>query len=472
MQTVLTKYWLAIHVAALLFASWIGLFLPPVSGYVHLLWFSLMAVEALVLLPTVRKGETLADTRLRVGRSLVQDPFFYLGLTVLAFVVAQWLNSGCSLVYLSDADVWRHSLPPVPWAPFSVEPRAALTSVSVFAACFFGGLILRNSVGRMGKRLLLQSASALSGGVACYMTWQAASGIAPYADTALHPGACSAGSLFGFWLLVGMGAYVDAVSREQRGARVLFIFGFLGNLLGMLFFAGLLALVLYSAAALLLVFYWLFYLNGIASKAVQLKLFLTTVGVIAGLVFILIWVFPDNPVAAKARVVGELASRWEALSEAKEVRTTAVWKIWKEHPWIGVGANGFFHYVGTVVEGKEWALLRKDQAYVFNDTLQFLCEMGVLGVSILGAGVVALLVPLCYRARLAWQQGGEDGADAGRGFLLRISPLIVTGVLATALCAVESWVSSPFRSAGLLTSWVFVIAMLPSFFQTKSRMAL
>ena len=137
---------------------------------------------------------------------------------------------------------------------------------------------------------------------------------------------------------------------------------------------------------------------------------------------------------------------------------------------MGVGANGFFHYVGTVVEGKEWALIKNDQSFVLNDSLQFLCEFGVLGVSLLGAGVVALIVPVCYRARLAWQQGDGKGND-GRLFLLRVSPYVVTGVSAAILCGLDSWLSNPFQSVDLLTSCVFVMSILPSFLPATSRMA-
>lgn len=470
MQTVLTKYWLAVHVALLLFASWSGLLSPRSSTLVFLLWFALLALEALALLPTVRKGENLADARQRVIRDVVQDPFFYLGLGAVGFVCAQWLNSGCPLVYLPDADVWQRSPPPLSWAPFSVEGQDSLTCVSGFAACFVGGLVLRNSVGKAGKRYLLQAAAALSGGVACLMVWQACRGVEPYVGMASNPGACSAGSFFGFWLVLGMGGYVDALARGQRASELLFVTGFLFNLAGMLFFAAALTLVLYAAAALLLFVYWMAYLRQAVPKAVQLKLLFVMLVVAAAVVLAIVYVFPGNPVSAKLRVLADFVPYWEGVSETREVRSEAALKIWKEHVWVGVGANGFFQFVGTVVEGKAWALIKSDQALVHNDCLQFLCEFGVLGASLLGAGVIALLVPVCYRARLAWQEGVSGTGDS-RSYLLRLSPFVLTGVCATALCFAESWLGSPFRSFALLTSWVFVMAALPSFLPAKNRAA-
>lgn len=470
MQTLLTKYWLAVHVALLLFASWIGLSSPRGSTLVFLLWLSLLALEALALLPTVRTGENLADARQRVLRSLAQDPFFYLGLSMVGFVCAQWLNSGCPLVYLTDADVWQRSLPPLAWAPFSVEGKDAQACVSGFAACFVGGLVLRNSVGKAGKRYLLQAASAVSGCVACLMVWQACQGIEPYAGMAANPGACAMGSFFGFWLVLGMGGYVEALARKQRGSEMLFVTGFLFNLAGMLFFAAPLSLVLYGSAALLLFVYWMAYLRQAVPKAVQLKLFFVMLVVVAAVVLSVSYIFPDNPVIAKLKVLADIGPYWTGLSETREVRTDAALNIWKEHVWVGVGANGFFHFVGTVVEGKAWALIKNDQALVHNDCLQYLCEYGVLGTSLLGAGVVTLLVPVCYRARLAWQEGASGTGD-GRSYLLRLSPFVLTGVCGTALCFAESWMGNPFRSFGLLTSWVFVMATLPSFLPARNRTA-
>lgn len=466
MQTVLTKYWLAIHAALLLFASWAGLFLPKSVDYVFLLWFALLAAEALVLLPTVRKNETLADARVRVAKAVARDPFFYIGVALLGIALLQMLNSGCALVYLPDADIWQLSSPPLPWAPFSVEARPAFSQLAVLCGCVAGGLIFRNSVGKASKRYALQAAAALSGAAALLLVWRACDGVEPYAGLAVHPGACTPGPFFGFWLVLGMGGYADALDHRQRGSELLYLLGFVGNWVGVLFFASALMLPLYLAAVFLSVVYWFVYLRTVASKPLQLKLFLVTAVVVITVAVAVFFAFPDNPVLVKLRSLGDVQKVWSSLAESREIRTAAAIKIWKEHPWVGVGADGFFHFVGTAVEAKDWALLKKDQAYAYGDGWQFLCEFGVLGVSLLGAAALALLVPLCYRARLVWQQGAADGK--GRPGL-RLPPLVVAGVCATALCLIESGWANPFHSAGLLTSWVLVLAALPSFLSVKSR---
>ncbi len=467
MQTVLTKYWLAIHVGLLWFVSWCGVSQPRGLSHRPLLWLALLTLEALILLPSVRKGETLSDARFRTGQAVLRDAFTYLGLAAVGMVFIQWLNSGCSLVYLSDADVWQFSPPPVTWLPFSIEAKAALANVSVLLACVVAGIVLRQGVNRSGKRFLLQAASAVSGAIAVYMVWQASGGDASYAASARDPSACNPGSFFGFWLVMGMGAYVDALSRRQRGTELLFGFAFIGNLAGMLFFASALAIVVYVVTALLLVVYWMLLLGHSHSKPTQLKLFFVTLVVCVSAVLAVVYVFPGNPVAEKVKSLAAWGQHWDAVASDREIRTSAVLKIWKGHPWVGVGTDGFFHHVGTVVEGKDWSVIRRDQAFVRNDSLQFLCEYGALGVGLLLALVAALLVPVCYRLRLAWQEGPGVEFES-RWLLLRLSPLVVTGVLATALCFAESWIASPFRSPAVLTSWTFVMAMVPAFLPAKA----
>ncbi len=462
MQIVLTKYWLAIHVGLLCFASWYGVSQPRGVGHRSLLWLALLALEALVLLPSVRRGETLADARLRVGCALLRDPFLYLGLAVLGMVVIQWLNSGCTLVYLPDADIWQFSRPPVPWLPSSIDPKIAFSRVAISLACVTAGLVLRLGVNRSGKRYLLQAASAFSGIVGFQLVWRASAGTAPYADLASHPPACNAGSFFGFWLLVGMGVYLDALCRRQRGTELLFVLAFVGNLAAMLFFASSWAILAYGIAGMLFAVYWLFFVGLHQTKATQVKLFLATAFVIAGTAVALIYVFPGNPVTEKLGSLASWKESWNTLMAERDTRVTAGLKIWKACPWVGTGGDGFFHYVGTVVDGKGWALLRRDQAYVRNDQLQFLCEYGAFGAGLLLALVIALLIPILYRLRLAWQAGSAVEYES-RLLLFRLSPLVVAGILAASLCFAESWLASPLQSPAVLTSWLMVMSTLPAF---------
>lgn len=462
MQKVMTKYWLVVHVGLVLFFSWLGTFQLRGFGLVSLVWLSLFALETAMLLPSVHRGETLADARSRVFRAVVRDPFFYLSVSFFSFVVIQWLNSGCMLIYLPGADIWQFSQPSLSWAPFSVEKRDALVNVSMFAASISGCLCLRHAISQAGKRYLLQAAVLLCGCMAFFTVWQACHGVAPYIGYSLGRTGSAFGALFGFWLIMGMGVFVDAVARKQRGFTVFLALGCLCNLIGMFFFAKPLPLILYTVLAVSVFFYWLLYLHLNSPMHVQLKLFVASVVVMASVVVVIFYVFPENPVVEKLKGAVPVATYWHTLAETKELRANVALKIWQDHPWVGCGADGFRQFVGSVVGDKEWRLIKVDQSYVYNDCLQFLCEFGLLGFGLVLSAVVALLVPICYRTRKAWKNG-EAGASGGKSVLLKISPLAITGILATGACFLESWFENPLHSPDVLISWSFVLAMLPAF---------
>jgi O-antigen ligase len=185
--------------------------------------------------------------------------------------------------------------------------------------------------------------------------------------------------------------------------------------------------------------------------------------VVTGLAFL----YPRNPVAEKLKAAWPVAEHWSALSARNDVRSKAAMSVWQEHPWTGVGVGGFYHFAGLAVKPEEWKAVEKDRESVYNDGIQFLCEYGVFGAGLLFAALVILLVPVCYRARLMWQSK-NCGQEPDRSFLLRLSPVVVTGVLATALCCLESFVASPFRSAALLLAWTSVVSSMPAFLPEKA----
>ena len=468
MQKVLTKYWLTIHIGLVLFCPWFCLAQPRVQGFVPLLWLSLIAIEGAVLLPTVRRGENLADARLRMIRANVADPFLYFGLAVLAYATVQYLNSGCKLVYLPDADIWKFTLPPMSWMPFSVDAKFALTSVSVFMASVVVCLCLRHAVSLTGKRFLLQAAVLFSGALAVYAVLRACYGVEPYAGYALGRQEGFLGAFFSFWLILGMGVFADALVSEQRGFEVLYLLGVVGNLVGMLFFTPAVWVVFYLVVVFFLFIYWLSYLRTHVPKHIEIKLFFVSAIVAIGIIAALLYVFPENPVVKKLQGLLPFDRYWMGLSETRGVRVNAALKIWQDHLWAGVGADGYYHFVGSVVSDKDWRLIKVDPSCIYNDSLQFLCEYGLLGFGLLLSAVITLIIPICYRARVAWKREGA-GESEGRILLFRISPLALTGVVATGTCFLESWFGSPFRSPSVLMSWVVVLSVVPAFLPASAR---
>ncbi|MDD4102209.1 MAG: hypothetical protein PHU80_06200 [Kiritimatiellae bacterium] len=469
-QKFLTKYGLAVHVACACAFPILLLVRPVTEGMLPLLWLSLLVFEFMFMLPAVRSGETLADARFRVSRKLLWDPLFYVGATLILFVAVQWLNSGCHLVYRTDADVWQMSKPAVSWLPFGVESHAAMNRMSVVIACWVVAMALRDAMSKASKRLLLQSMSLASGFFAVFAVLRAVAEASPFIGLARGEGPAFIGAFCGFWLMVSMGVFADAFTRAQRSAILLFLVGVAGNLAGMIYFANVLTASVYSALAVIIVFYWIIYLAPHVSRHSQLKLFMASALVAATAVLVLGYLWPENPVMFRIKAALPFDEYVANLLASKAVRSQAAVAIWEDYPWVGVGADGFRHFVGLVINPKDWQLIAENKAYVYNDWLQYLCEYGVLGCGLLLASAVMLVVPICYRARIALLFGTHDEND-GRIYLLRISPIVFCGVLALLMCLLESFISNPLQSPAFLLSWVCVMASLSAFLPTQTRPA-
>ncbi len=465
-QRLLTKYGLIVHIACMCLFPVGVLGQSRTTGLVPLLWLSFMVAEWMFLLPSVKRVESLGDARRRVVRACVWDPFLYVGVALIAWVGVQFLNSGLELVYLSDADVWQLSDPPVSWVPFAVERRAAFAQLALLTACCTAGCALRVAAGKAARRVLLQLLACVSGAIAWVVSGLALQGVDSFSTLATASQAPAAGTFFGFWMVLGIGLYVEQTARDQHAPRLLFVLAGVGNLFGMLFFASPLMVILFSVVAVALLLYGMPYLTPFVSKATQLKLFVNTTVCLAVVAASLGYLFPQNPVAVKLRDAWPLIDHWNALAMRNGVRFDAALSICQQHPWTGVGADGFYHYVAMAVKQSQWGLIDANRSLAYCDGIQFLCEYGVFGAGLMMAAVVALLIPLCYRARLLWNHKGHEPE---RAFPFRLSPIVLTGCVALSLCCVESFFASPFRAPAVMLSWVCVLAALPAFLPEKGR---
>lgn len=461
-QKLLTKYWLVCHVACVCLFPLIALGKLRYFKFAPLLWLAIAVIEWMVLLPSAQRNETLVDARSRMLKSITWDPFFYIGFALVGIAVAQWLNSGCALTYLPDADVWRMSAPPHAWAPFCVESRAGFSQTSIFFALSIVVIALRTAIGKSPKRMLLQALAILSGGVAVAAVLQTCRVGSSAFEALTTADAMASGSFFGFWQVMAMGLMAEALSRHQKHTALLYFVGIFGNLFGMLFFASTFAVCLYSFLGILLFVYWIVYLGRQTAKKTYFLLVLATLAMSALLVLFLVFIWPDNPLSSKIGNVLSIDEYWKQLMAEKQVRTSAALALWQDHLWVGCGVDGFFHNVGLHLTSQDWVLVKKNQACVLNDSIQYLCEYGVLGAACLLSAVIALLTPLLHRTRNAWLHGKVDVGESSL-FLLRVSPITLTGVLAVLSVFAESWISSPFRSAAVLLSWFSVLAVIPAF---------
>ena len=467
LQKVLTKYWLVVNVGLTVLFTW---FVLPGSvksfSMTSLLWLSLISVELCILIPSVHKGENLSEARSRMLQSLFGDAFLYIGFFMVAYLFVQWVNGGCAPEYDANAGVWSYAKPDKEWLPFSIDRVDSFRMVNIFTACVISGLALRHAVGKLSKRYLLQWLSSASGAIAVFCIWKGASGAAPYAGLMKNPELSSMGSFFGFWMVLGIGAYADSLTYRQRRTEIIYLMAIICNFAGMLYFTQLSALILYSVVSLGILVYLGFYLSHHRTGSFLVKLYLLTFIIIISALIFSTLVVPQSAVTDKIGLTADISGYWSNLLESKGIRSEAAWEIWKESMWFGKGAEGFQHYIGTVLDDKGWTLLRVNKGFVYNDLLQVLCEFGLLGSAILSALVLTLIVPICHRAHIAW---GNDSRDhnSGRRYLLRISPFVVTGVVASLCCLGESFVSSPYRMPALFISVFIVMLTLPAFLPSK-----
>jgi len=468
LQKIFTKYWLVVTVGFTVLSTW---FVLPGSisslSMTSLLWLSLLAAEVLILIPSVRKGENLNEARIRTLKSLTGDAYLYIGLLMAAYLFVQWSNGGCSPEYNVNAGIWSYSKPEKTWLPFSINQVDSLRMFNIFAACVVLGLCLRNAVGRRSKRYLLQWLSSISGILAAFCVWQGLAGNASFARLMENTELSSLGSFFGFWMIMGIGSYADSLTFRQRRTEIIYLLGIVCNFVGVLFFAQLPSLLLYSVVTLALLIYLGIYLSAHAKSSFLVKFYLLTFVILISVLGLSLLVQPQSVVTDKIGMTADVSGYWQSLQESKNVRSHAALEIWKESMWFGKGAEGFKHYLGTVLNDQGWSLVRINKGVVYNDLLQVLCEFGLLGSAILSALIMTLIIPICYRAHIAW--GKEDAHDqnSGRRYLLRISPFVVTGVIATLCCFGESFIASPYRLPGLFVSVLIVMLTMPSFLPSK-----
>lgn len=461
MQKLLTKYWLAFQLVVLFGAVSLSIFKTEATGSVYLLWLSLFVVESLVLLPTVFKEESIADARKRVYRSLEGDAFSYVGLVLIAIIGIQWLNSGCSLIYLPDADVWKYSLPPIEWIPYSVKPLPTLAGLSLVVSVFAGVLVVRNGLGKGGKRFFLDTATIMSGMIAAYAFFQSHAGVEPYTTWAAHPGACNPGTFFVFWFLISLGLDLGpSTSRFSSAKTVLWwVFAFAGNLVGFLQFSSATSMVVYSVIGVLLIIYRIAML---VFQHVQLgKRFRLGMGILAVLVLVsgsIVFLIPKSPIISKVMELQDV-SHFEKMTASRLFRTNAALKIWEEVPWTGVGVDGFAQYLGTVIEDRDWKLMKSDKRWVWNDGFQFLCEWGVIGTGVLGAMIITIVIPLFVRVRKLF--GTRSSHRTAWDIFVMFDAYIVPSAVGLVMLLIEGWFSSPFQSPAVFMSWFCVLAVLP-----------
>jgi hypothetical protein len=440
-------------------------------------WLALACLEWMLLLPPVRRGETLDEARRRVWRGLARDPFLYVALALALFLLLQWAHGGLGMAYDASRGMAVPRLPRIRWLPWCIERGEAVQLLYWFPPACAALLAVRHGVTRRGQRLLLHLLlwngallsvfgfiENLSGAKALYWLTPLPSHFFASFGYPNHAGAyfaliaaigvalwCRATTdgddrerLRRWRLLAPTALCVAAVWASRSRAAII--------LSTLMFLAG---------GVYLLGHYWRQMGMGERVQAVALAVALLA----SGATFYYV-IYPNNPVRAKMATIDwsspravcdAVAQRWYLIPKAMA--------IWRDHPWYGVGGWGYRSFLGQYIEKGEAAkCIFTGGANVHNDAVQFLAEHGVVGGGLLLALAALLFAPAV--GALARSRAGElDEPSVRPAFPFRLPPAPLF-LLAGALCTVlHSLVDLPFRCPAVLIGWMLALSCVPSLLQ-------
>ncbi len=475
MQQAILKYAGAAHVFLLTaFLIWVHGGTDPAHMTV-VPWLCLGAIEVMLLLPPVRKSETLDAARRRTVIEILRDPVFWLAGAVLFYLLVQTLNGGCELVYNAELDNWAFALPPLGGGPYCIAPAEADQLLYWLLSAFVAVLVVRHGTTKRAKlyllRMLVANGAALSllgvvqniAGTA-HLFWMKPPTEYFFASFAY---ANHAGAFFTLLFVINGGLFLHAALDvdervHTRWLLATLVMNFVGAMFslgrasilfswGMLFVGGLFAMV-YAWPRLNLSERMRTGILGVVSVALATVFFF--------------FVYPHNKVREELSTI-EWGGVFARLFGDRWLQTATAFRIWEDHPWFGVGGMGYRHYVGLYLEKEKWALLHRGTDNVHNDCVQFLCEHGAIGFGLMLAAVVVLLLPIVRRLLIA-RHAGRDKWDGERWLVFRISPITLAIVAGATITFVHSVIDIPFRSPAILVTWAIALACAPAFLPIRA----
>ena len=428
MQKAIAKYGLAAHLSLLAVAP---LFLFPFFKASEIasvvLWLSLAGFWWILLEPSLRGGEMLHDARRRVATSIGRDPVFWVFLAAAAITGLRALNTGIAMEYDFENRLWSVSSPAVPLFPGVFSSSGTLPFAAVVA---LGVVVLgcRNAMGSSARMAFMLMASSLSGMAAVMLIALAGRGDAVAcafvtldAASLHYPGVA-----FALYLLCGTIAMLAAFDRGWNAAVLLTAFSVGGNAAGMFVFAPALNVAAFAAAEILL-FIFVFasacrILRG--SGKFRLLVVFSMALVVGGLAVVA--VLPDDVVAAKIEPFIRQSFVPAEMLERRGVLSSAAFRAWTAHPWVGVGIGAFQFSLRFGMSAADWAIVPRGTSAVPNGWWQMLVEHGIVGT-------LALVLPFGFLL-FTYFRRAAGCVRAGRlpGPAVLLAPLSLAALCATA----------------------------------------
>lgn len=471
MRFQLPKIAVLLHLVSLVvYLSWARAGAARLDVYLPLIWLTPGLLEMVLLFPPVRRRESAAEARARARRALARDPLFYLGLGLLLFIAVQCLNGPRVPIFDSVLGQWRLGPAPWPGMPFCLRRGEAVQGLFWFGTAWAGALAVRHGLSRRAKTRLLALLAGAAALLAAFGLLQYGAGAralywvlpmtGPFFATFAYPN--HAGAFFTMMFFVSGGLLIAARAEGAPRWRLwAMALSLLLNLLGATFSLAYGPLLLVWVGVLLGTVYAVAYLLPLLEGSERLRFLaalVLTAGVLAFLHFV---AYPENAVHRRTGALVSGAWReggWQA--ERTALRRAAV-QTWRHNPVYGVGTWGFRHQAGHYLSNDDWAIMRTDDPLTcYNDYLQFLCELGLVGGGLMLAALAALLLPVAARLRSAWPS--RAAAGVARVPWVRRLPPVVPGVLCGAgSVALLACGDLPFRNPLILLVWCLLLAALP-----------
>lgn len=420
-----------------------------------LMWLALVQLAALFVFSRYSHASEAAGASARpLPWIRASDPVFILGFLLITLLFLQWWNAGRLLYFDSTARAWQYSEPRHAGWPSAITAKEARQMLDWFLPAWVLVLSIRSpafearSVRKLWRVLaysagllsLLGLVQYLSGSMKMFgfmpmrLHFYASFGYPNHAGSYFLMTMCLAAALL-YWE-----AGVPTV-RSNRWRRIALAAVFVLSFVGTIFSLSRLAIILGTVLLLLMTTY---FVVALWSRLASVQKVHAVALSVAGLSLLTLLTFGLGREAIEREFRPERDSKTTLDRETsfRLFQMQAAFRMWQDHPWVGVGGWGYRYLIGHYLPPQEWRRITEGKANVHNDPMQFLVEFGLLGAGCL-AGLVGLLGWAAWRARTGW------------------SPLWVFPVVACLLVAAQSLIDLPFRSPAVLSLWFVLLAGVP-----------
>lgn len=458
-------------------------------------WLFVFLMEMMLCFPQRHSGESSADARSRVWKSLRKDPLTWLSLAFTCLLVIPFLNKGLCPVcdYAQIAIEGVNPAPPIPFVPYCVNRLHHLNVCLWFIPALAAMLAVKHALLERGKRLLLEImvwngailavlgiAQAATGAVG--PLWATEEVMQDFFSTFGYPN--MAGDYFTtlFGLAIAMWRWNIEVDDNRDSTRARSSYKKFWTRHYMLipailcFFSALAtlsraAILLVSSLAVILILhsYASFFRKMSRLKRVRILAITVFSVVILGL-GVFIWMPSDFQKEVNTLNTIDILDR---VTGRQQYHPRVAMEVWKDNFLFGCGGWGYKHFcIPKMTEDELNHIQMVGGINVHNDYLQFLAEHGLVGFGCLAAIVVLLIIPIgrAWSKLMKATRFMSAKARPPRPMAFFVLPAPVFCILLTTLATlIHAFGDCPMRSPAVLSLFFISLAAMTGFLPHSVR---